>query len=63
MLYLISQTTNQSRNCFIKSRGKVHIQGQAYSRLPSASKMEHFATTVNGFYPLIIVAKLSILDV
>ena len=27
------------------------------------SKMEHFAKIVNGFWPLIYVAKLSILDV
>ena len=27
------------------------------------SKMESFATIVNGFQPIIIVAKLSILDV
>ena len=33
------------------------------SRAPATSKMEHFVTIVNGFQPLTIITKRSILDV
>ena len=41
---------------------KVRV-GRGGSRTTATSKMEHFVTIVNGFKPLTIITKRSIMDV
>ena len=58
-------TSRKSSNHF--TNGKLSISSQYLPEtcpiLPQTSKMEHFEITVNGCQPLVVVAKLSILDV
>ena len=54
------------RSCLRKSEYKVNLYALIYrggSRTATTSKMERFVITVNGWKPLTIITKYSILDV
>ena len=48
---------------FISSAGRTESVQRGGSRTAATSKMEHFVRIVNGFQPLTIITKCSILDV
>ena len=39
------------------------MKNRGVAKIPQTSKMENFATIINNFEPLIVVAKLTILEV